>query len=124
LGQSYRHTGRAADCNLACDILPDRAVWICAMRRLDKAEHARSSGEKSDRSGHQTMDSGIMAERGIPFIGLGPYSLDETNLEARKTGNTWLGFRIGRIRQLPRRFSRHRLKISLALPTFWLRILS
>jgi len=41
------------------------------MRQLEKAEHARSSGEKSDRSGHQTMDSGIMAEKRILFIGLG-----------------------------------------------------
>jgi hypothetical protein len=71
LGQSYRHTGRAAGCDLAFDILPDRAVWICAMRRSDKAQSARSSGEKSDRSGHQAMDSGIMAQRRILLIGLG-----------------------------------------------------
>jgi hypothetical protein len=41
------------------------------MRRPDKAESARSSGEKSERSGHQAIDSGIMAERRILFIGLG-----------------------------------------------------
>jgi hypothetical protein len=41
------------------------------MRRSDKAQSARSSGEKSDRSGHQAMDSGIMAQRRILLIGLG-----------------------------------------------------
>jgi hypothetical protein len=44
--------------------------------------------------------------------------LDETNLEARKTGNNLVGFPDWSYSAIAATLSRHRFKISLALATF------